>query len=196
MDSTEERIVAAATAEFARHGIAGARVERIAKEARTSKERIYAYYRGKEALYRHVAAQELTAIAEATRLDPQDLPEYAGRVYDYFTTHPEQYRLMMWGQLELPADDPADDLPDNPLRASMGRKIETLRQAQADGQLDPGWDAVDILMFVNQIAMAWAGQSAVTPVRPESAERRAAVVAAVRRLFPPGERRQIVTGPE
>jgi AcrR family transcriptional regulator len=192
MDSTEARIVAAATAEFARHGIAGARIERIAKQARTSKERIYAYHRGKEALYRHVAAQELTAVAEATRLDPQDLPEYAGRVYDYFTTHPEQYRLMMWGQLERAPDDPAD----NPLRESMGRKIERLRAAQADGQLDPAWDAVDILMFVNQIAMAWAGQSAVTPVSDVPEKRRAAVVAAVRRLFPPAEERRIVTGPE
>jgi AcrR family transcriptional regulator len=192
MDSTEERIVAAATAEFARYGIAGARIERIAREARTSKERIYAYYRGKEALYRHVAAQELTAIAEATRLDPKDLPEYAGRVYDYFTAHPERYRLMMWGQLELPADDPGD----NPLRASMGRKIETLAAAQRDGQLDDGWDAVDILMFVNQIAMAWAGQSVVTPGNDFPDRRRKAVVSAVRKLFPPSEERQIVTGPE
>ncbi|MCO8269538.1 TetR family transcriptional regulator [Actinoplanes sp. TRM 88003] len=192
MDSTEERIVAAATAEFARYGIAGARIERIAKEARTSKERIYAYYRGKEALYRHVAAQELTAIAEATRLDPKNLPEYAGRVYDYFTTHPERYRLMMWGQLELAPEDPAD----NPLRTSMGRKIETLKQAQADGELDKTWEAVDILMFVNQIAMAWAGQSVVTPGHDEPARRRAAVVAAVRRLFPESELRRIVTGPE
>ncbi|WP_250035064.1 TetR family transcriptional regulator [Paractinoplanes maris] len=192
MNDTEDRIVAAATAEFARYGIAGARVERIAKQARTSKERIYAYHRGKEALYRHVAAQELTAIAEATRLDPADLPEYAGRVYDYFTTHPERYRLMMWGQLELPADDPVD----NPLRVSMGRKIETLRKAQENGQLDDGWDAVDILMFVNQIAMAWAGQSGVTPGHDFPAERRAAVVAAVQRLFPASERRPIVTGAE
>ncbi|MET7403936.1 helix-turn-helix domain-containing protein, partial [Dactylosporangium sp. NPDC005572] len=55
MDSTGDRIIAAAVTEFAQHGIAGARVERIARAARTSKERVYAYFRSKEALYRFVA---------------------------------------------------------------------------------------------------------------------------------------------
>lgn len=39
-DATIDRIIAAATAEFARYGFAGALVERIAKAARTSKERV------------------------------------------------------------------------------------------------------------------------------------------------------------
>ncbi|MET7322823.1 TetR family transcriptional regulator, partial [Streptomyces sp. NPDC005549] len=67
---TRERILTAAMAEFARHGIAGARVDRIAKLARTSKERVYAYFRGKEALYAAVAAREYLVIAEATQMDP------------------------------------------------------------------------------------------------------------------------------
>jgi AcrR family transcriptional regulator len=94
--------MSAATAEFARYGIAGARIERIAKAARTSKERVYAYFRSKEALCRHVAGRELAAVADATQMDPADLRGYAGRVHDYFTRHPERQRLMLWGQLELP----------------------------------------------------------------------------------------------
>ncbi|WP_238009100.1 TetR family transcriptional regulator [Dactylosporangium sp. AC04546] len=176
MDSTGDRIIAAAVAEFSQHGIAGARVERIARSARTSKERVYAYFRSKEALYRFVAERELAAVAEATRLDPADLPGYAGRVHDYFTAHPERFRLMRWGQLELTPDAP------NPVQASVTRKVEQLRAAQEAGQLDPAWDPLDVLMFVNQIAMSWAG---VTP-RDDAflAARRAAVVAAVERLFP------------
>jgi len=182
-DSTGDRIVAAATAEFSRYGIAGARIERIAKAARTSKERIYAYHRSKEALYKHVAARELTAIAEATRLDPTDLPGYAGRVHDHFTGHPDSFRLMRWGQMELPSGAAAVE---DPLRESLAGKVEKLRAAQEAGLLDRAWEPLDILVFVNQIAMSWAGQpDLVAEGEAFMAARRAAVVAAVARLFPP-----------
>ena len=184
-DPTSDRIVAAATAEFARHGIAGARVERIAKAARTGKERVYAYFRSKEALYRFVAARELAAMAEAVPLDATDLPGYAGRVHDHAVQHPERHRLMMWGQLELqPGQTPADD----PFQESLRRKIEQLRRAQEAGHLDPAWEPEDILVFVSQLALSWAGQTDLTPVGEERdaylAAHRAAIVAAVQRLFP------------
>ncbi|GIF20454.1 TetR family transcriptional regulator [Paractinoplanes tereljensis] len=185
-DSTGDRIVAAATTEFSQHGIAGARIERIARAARTSKERVYAYYRSKDALYRFVAARELAAIAEATRLDPTDLPGYAGRIHDYFVAHPERLRLMNWGQLEVTSDAPQ---PDDPFQLSIRRKIDQLRAAQQAGDLDPAWDPIDILVFVNQIAMSWAAQPHVGLDSTEDrasflAARRAAIVAAVQRLFP------------
>lgn len=180
-DSTGDRIIAAATAEFSRHGIAGARIERIAKAARTSKERVYAYYRSKEALYRFVASRELAAVAEAVRLDPTDLPEYAGRIHDYFARHPERLRLMNWGRLELPPDQaPADD----PMRSSLRRKAEQLRQAQEAGILDDSWDPRDILVFVNQLALSWVDQADPDADDAFRAARRAAIVAAVQRLFP------------
>ncbi|MDX3103158.1 TetR family transcriptional regulator [Nonomuraea angiospora] len=186
-DSTRDRIVTAAKAEFSRHGIAGARVDRIAREARTSKERVYAYFRSKEALYAFVAGQELTVMAEATRMDPTDLPGYAGRVFDYFTGHPEHYRLLAWGRLEL------SETPDagGPTWAAMTRKLEQLREAQRDGHLDPAWDPVDILSLVSQITMSWVGQPEVAQLSarqardPGTQARRAAVVKAVRLLFPP-----------
>ncbi|MFF7984142.1 TetR family transcriptional regulator [Streptomyces sp. NPDC007901] len=187
-DSTRERIVAAATDEFARHGIAGARVDRIAKQARTSKERVYAYFRGKEALYGHVAAKELTELAEATRMDPADLPGYAGCLFDHFTARPDHHRLITWGRLEL-ADSAVADTGTDPTRAAIARKLDQLRQAQQAGQLDPAWDPVDVLALVNQIATTWAAQTEIGAAAEQAADpsiaaRRAAVVAAVERLFP------------
>lgn len=184
-DPTSERIVAAATAEFARFGIAGARIERIAKAAQTSKERVYAHFRSKEALYRYVAGRELAAMAEAVDLDPEDLPGYAGRMHDHAVQYPERHRLMMWGQLELtPGEVPEDD----PVRESLRRKIEKLRRAQEAGHVDPGWAPEDILVFVTQLATSWAGQSYLVPSGKDRdafmAERRAAIVTAVQRLFP------------
>ncbi|MEU1161083.1 TetR family transcriptional regulator [Streptomyces sp. NPDC005921] len=188
-DSTRERIVAAAADEFARHGIAGARVDRIARQARTSKERVYAYFRGKEALYAHVSLRELARVAEATPMDPADLPGYAGRLFDHFTiTRPDHHRLITWGRLELA--DTADPAGADPVRSTVARKIEQLREAQRAGQLDPAWDPVDVLALVNQIATTWAAQIEIGAVLaeeaadPSLAARRAALVTAVERLFP------------
>lgn len=186
-DTTRERILAAGMEEFARHGIAGARVDRIAKLARTSKERVYAYFRGKEALYASVAARELSVIAEATQIDPSDLPGYAGRLFDYYTVRPDHHRLITWGRLELAATAATE--PD-PIRVAIARKLDQLRRAQQSGDLDPAWDPVDILALVNQIATTWADQPALADAaaehaaEPTTAARRAAVVAAVQQLFP------------
>lgn len=186
-DTTRERILIAAMEEFARYGIAGARVDRIAKLAKTSKERVYAYFRSKDALYADVAAREYVVIAEATQLDPSDLPGYAGRLFDYFAARPDHHRLITWGRLELPGTTATAD---DHAQALLAHKIDRLRQVQQAGQLDPAWDPADVLALVNQIAMTWASQpelskaAAVHAVDPTAAARRAAVVAAVERLFP------------
>lgn len=184
-DSTRDRIVTAARAEFARYGIAGARITRIAKAARTSSERLYAYFRSKEELYAFVSEQEMAAVAKATRLDPTDLPEYAGRVHDYLIRHPDRFRLMSWGRLEM-AGDPADLA----MRETVRRKVEQLHRAQEAGQLDPSWGAHRHPRLrqpdrhgLAQPARSCRGGRRPGP-RPLLAARRAAVVAAVRRLFP------------
>ncbi|MET8511811.1 TetR family transcriptional regulator [Streptomyces sp. NPDC004044] len=186
-DTTRERILTSAMEEFARYGIAGARVDRIAKLAKTSKERVYAYFRGKDALYADVAAREQVVIAEATQIDPTDLPGYAGRLFDYFVARPDHHRLLTWGRLELPG---TADTADDPTQAVIARKIDQLRQVQQAGQLDPAWDPADVLALVNQIATTWAAQpelseaAAAHAVDPTTAARRAAVVTTVERLFP------------
>lgn len=183
-ESTRDRIVAAATTEFAEHGIAGARVERIAEAARTSKERVYAYFRGKGQLYRFVVARELAAMGQAVPLDPADLPGYAVRVHDHVVAHPERLRLLRWGELE-PAPPRPD--PDDPYRALIAGKVDQVRQAQESGVLSDQWDPWDVLVFVSQIATAWAGRAQGLPDGQRDAfltARRDAIEAAVARLFP------------
>jgi hypothetical protein len=93
---------------------------------------------------------------------------------------------MSWGQLEL---DAGDSTLDEATQESVAHKIEQLRQAQEAGQLEPDWDPIAILAFVNQIAMAWAAQPFLLPPDLDKrasfmADRRACIVAAVERLFP------------
>lgn len=185
-----ERILTAASDEFAQYGMAGARTDRIARRAETSKERVYAYFRSKHDLYRSVAERELAVITESTRLDAADLPGYAARIHDYFMERPEHLRLMHWGLLR----EVGPDTPDDPLRKAVLRTleegVEEVRRAQDDGYLDPDWDPVDVVVIVNQIATSWTSHLALTDlvsgvVREQSnAARRAAIVAAVSSLFP------------
>src|SRR3982750_3299024 len=77
----KERVMAAALDEFARHGVAGARVDRIARAAKTSKERVYAYFRSKEDLYAAVAADQLQgSVGElfAFSAEPPDMLRLVG----------------------------------------------------------------------------------------------------------------------
>ncbi|WP_084486587.1 TetR family transcriptional regulator [Nocardia sienata] len=179
-----------ATDEFARYGVAGSRIDRIARRAKTSKERLYAHFRGKQQLYRFIAERELAAMTATTRLDATDLPGYAGQVHDHFVAHPDHLRLLQWGRLDIAGIDESDDPFHDAVRQTVREGVEQLRQAQLAGYLDPAWDPFDIMALVNQIALTWAGahdlvDMAEGQVRdPSPAARRAAVVAAVAGLFP------------
>jgi len=173
-DTTQKRILDAALQEFSQFGIAGARVERIAKAASTSKERLYAYFRSKEALYWHVAESELTRLAEATHMDATDLPEYAGRVFDYYEDHPQSFRILTWGQLESSAAEGSSVH----WKSLLETKVTKIAEAQSLGRIDPTWSAAELLALVSHTAATWALKSAPA----ERQRRRAVVVEAVRRL--------------
>lgn len=88
--ATPDRILAAAAVEFADRGYAGARVDRIAREAGVNKAMLYYHFRGKQALYRNLlrstfgaVAQQLGAIAESTNA-PADRLDAAVRVIATF----------------------------------------------------------------------------------------------------------------
>lgn len=66
---TKRRILNAATAEFADHGFAGARVDRIASEAAANKQLIYRYFGSKQDLYEAVFADMVT---RARGAEPND----------------------------------------------------------------------------------------------------------------------------
>ncbi|NJP90928.1 TetR/AcrR family transcriptional regulator [Nonomuraea sp. FMUSA5-5] len=99
-EATRQRIFEAATAEFAEHGLAGGRVDRIAAAACANKQAIYLYYGGKEKLFGAVVRAKLDEICHAVSLDPRTLPEAVGQLYDWYHEHPELIRLLLWEALE------------------------------------------------------------------------------------------------
>src|SRR5205807_8384320 len=99
-EATRQRLLDAAAEEFAARGIAGARVERIAQVARSNKAQIYHYFGSKDALFEAVFDRIVEETLSDTAIDPTDLPEYAGRLFDRYQRHPEVQRLATWYRLE------------------------------------------------------------------------------------------------
>ncbi|MET9496943.1 TetR family transcriptional regulator [Streptomyces sp. NPDC006552] len=129
--ATKERIRAAATAEFAQHGVAGARVDRIAAEAKANKRAIYEYFGDKDKLFAAVLEHLMADLAQAVPPGDEDLPAYAERLFDYHRAHPEALRLLMWEALEL-GDQP---VPGEETRTRHYEdKIRAARTATADGE--------------------------------------------------------------
>src|SRR4051812_44546471 len=95
-EATKAQILAAAKEEFAANGIAGARVDRIAQAAGCNKNLLYVYFGNKEALFATVLERGLGEVYAELPFTPDDLPGYAGRVFDFAMAHPDLMRLMAW----------------------------------------------------------------------------------------------------
>lgn len=98
---TSSAILAAATDEFAAHGLGGARVDRIAARAGTNKRMLYYYFGDKQALYLAVLEGAYERIRGAEqRLDLAHLPpergvrELIAFTWHYFLAHPEFLSLL------------------------------------------------------------------------------------------------------
>ncbi len=102
-ERTKQLLLDAATAEFSAHGLSGARVDRIAAAAGVNKERIYQYFGKKDDLFGIVLARQLAAVMDAVPImgaGVEAVVDYAGRVFDYHSRHPELARLVFWEGLE------------------------------------------------------------------------------------------------
>ncbi|MEV4290691.1 TetR family transcriptional regulator [Nonomuraea bangladeshensis] len=99
-EDTKRRIFAAATAEFAEHGLAGARVDRIAAAAKANKQAIYLYYGSKEKLFAAVLRAKLEEVHVAISIDPDAVADSVGQIFDWHQQHPELLRLLLWEALE------------------------------------------------------------------------------------------------
>ncbi|MEH1168835.1 TetR family transcriptional regulator [Micromonospora sp. CPCC 205539] len=92
---TRRRLLAAATDEFAARGIAGARVDRIATAAGANKALIYSYFGNKYQLFDAVFDALVVRTAADVPIDGDDLPGYAGRLFDLNHARPQALRLLL-----------------------------------------------------------------------------------------------------
>ncbi|HEX4526204.1 MAG TPA: TetR family transcriptional regulator [Gaiellaceae bacterium] len=186
---TKRRIFEAATAEFTAHGIAGARVDRIAAAANANKQLIYAYFGSKRKLFEAVVAEHVTRLMEAVPFDAADLPAWAGDIFDFFVAHPEIPQLSAWHSLE-----PGESEHRIPIiEDAIALRTRQIRRAQAAGFVDPSLGPAELFALVNAIVRTWAvAPPERNPRRGPDARvlkrRRAAVMEATRRLAVPDDR--------
>jgi AcrR family transcriptional regulator len=113
--ATRNSILTAARAEFSAHGLAGARIDRIAARAGCSKERIYAGFGDKEQLYRQVIGDMLEELRLATVVHlEEDIGEYVRKSFDFHARNPALVRMLLWEALECTSGR----LPDEDARRS------------------------------------------------------------------------------
>ncbi|MGR4851000.1 TetR family transcriptional regulator [Streptomyces sp. LARHCF252] len=148
-EATKARIFEAAVAEFARHGIAGARIDRIAAEAKANKQLIYAYFGNKAELFAIVLEKKMLHVAEDVPVDPDDIESWIDRVMDYHAAHPELLRLLFWEGLEYGSAE----LPHESARQKhYVRKVAALQDAQDRGVITDAVPAADLLFLLTALA--------------------------------------------
>jgi len=149
-EQTRARILEAAFREFAEYGVAGARVDRIAKNAACNKNLIYVYFGSKEALFATVLDRHLSDAYAGISFTAEDLPGLARRVFDYAQANPDVYRLLAWATLERTTALP-------PARESEhDRKLPLIQAEQESGTIQTDAPPELILMAVMALATAWS----------------------------------------
>jgi AcrR family transcriptional regulator len=179
-EDAKARILQAAQAEFALYGVTGARIDRIAREAGASKERLYAYFGDKQRLFDEVIRAAMEHVYNAVRIEGHDLIAYTGHLVEHFFKHPDDLRMLSWTRLEEQCERA---LNLDAVTAHHAEKAAVVRQAQEAGLVDPVWDPDELLQLILVTATYWAsasGSSAESPARY-----RAVAEEAVRRLVEP-----------
>jgi len=118
---TRRKLLDAARDEFARHGSAGARVDRIAAAAGVNKERIYGHFGSKDELFAAALADSMHDITDALESGTdRDLGDYVAQKLAFHAEHPDTARLVLWETLER-ADEPI--VAEEERRAIYARKV-------------------------------------------------------------------------
>src|ERR1017187_5821422 len=100
-EESRAAILKAAVAEFAEHGIAGARTDAIARAAHVNKALLYYYFKDKDALYAAVLNHVFTGLRDRvmpvleSHMGPKEkLLEYVGQYFDYIAANPRFPRVV------------------------------------------------------------------------------------------------------
>ena len=153
---TRRAILDAAIAEFAAHGLSGARVDEIAARTATTKRMIYYYFASKEQLFAAVLEElyggmrDAEAALDLDALAPPDaMRKLVETTFDHHAAHPEFVRLVAVENIHEASHVAASPT----IRARNARVIETmtrlLRRGEEAGVFRPGIDPFDLHVLIN-----------------------------------------------
>jgi AcrR family transcriptional regulator len=134
---TRAALLDAARDEFAEHGYAGARIDRIASRAGVRKQLFYQYFKSKEAVFEQIldSVEEARTFAQFSAPDPASL--FRAR-FELSNTEVVWLRLVAW---EAAAHLPRAPILNETRRTeAIARQIGRLEQMQEEGTLDERWN--------------------------------------------------------
>jgi AcrR family transcriptional regulator len=135
---TRERILRAARREFVAKGIAGARVDAIARAASVNKRMLYHYFGDKEALYRAVLREGIATNLDLVAAAPADPAALLPFLLPRVQARLDGIRLLQWEALGGGERKP---VAEEERRKAWVEAAERLRDAQRAGHLQQDLDA-------------------------------------------------------
>lgn len=154
-EATRKRILAAAKYEYARYGLDGARVDRIAARSKINKRMLYHYFGNKDELYQQTLEDAYTAFreAEAALHIEQDDPVTAIRrlvafTWDYYLAHPEFLTLVNTENLHKAAFLKKSRRMDDLSKPFIARMANLLERGASLGVFRKRLDPIHILITI------------------------------------------------
>ena len=129
---TQERILTAALAEFADGGLAGARVDRIARRAGVNKRMLYHYFGSKQELFRRLVSHKVEERSKRRESHGEDVATSLPLNFLHNCHDADWVRLLAWESLQTANDQVVNEAERREMTL-RGRK--RLRQQQLNGQL-------------------------------------------------------------
>ena len=155
-DRTKQEILDVAAREFADQGLAGARVDEIADQTRTTKRMIYYYFGSKEQLFVAVLERAYATIRaaeqeiEVDHLDPPAaIRRLAELTFDHHESHPDFSRLVSIENIHRARHiaGRADFAGQNTPAIELIERI--LARGGEDGSFTRDVDAIDLHMMIS-----------------------------------------------
>jgi len=157
-DNTKQDILDAARVEFAKAGLAGARVDQIAETSGANKRMIYHYFGGKEKLFAAVVEDAYTSIRSRERQlglaelsPPEAIKRLVEFTWQFYLANPEFITLVNSENLQQ-----ARHIAGNrQLRKLQKEYVETvegiLKRGEETGDFRPGIDATQLCITIAAI---------------------------------------------
>ena len=144
-------ILKAAIAEFAEHGIAGARTDNIAHAANVNKALLYYYFKDKDALYEAVLdhvfkglLQRVMPVLESKFSPREKMLEYVAAYFDYIAANPRFPRVVQgeWMQLGARGSARMQRIAKDYFRPIFEKLVGVLRDGIRAGRISGGKSAI------------------------------------------------------
>lgn len=157
-EATQARILAAAKKEFAKSGLAGARVDVIAERAKANKRMIYHYFNSKDDLFQRVLEEAYVDIRTAEQkldldsLTPREALERLVRfTWEYYLKNPEFLTLVNSANLHKARHIKKSEVVERVSRRFVEMVGALLERGETSGDFRRGVDPVQLNITIAAI---------------------------------------------